>query len=283
MSRAPAPLIAITTSELRSAGMTAATPHADPEQCELVLGVKYIRAIEQAGGLPVVVPPLSAPRIEALLDRVDGVCLSGGPDLDPSAYGAAAHPRLGPHWRQLDRFELTLTRAADERGLPVFAICRGLQVLNVARGGTLHQHIPDVVGDAISHRQDQTVANPTHLVRVAAGTRLAEITGGGEIAVNSFHHQSIARLGGRLSVTARALDGTVEAIEATDREFTVGGNGTPRGSLMRAPIRLCSRRSWTSAGGDQHHPASAAATPASWLRRTCSPSSSRASITVTSG
>ena len=160
MSRAPAPLIAITTSELRSAGMTAATPHADPKQCGAVLGVKYIRAIEQAGGLPVVVPPLSAPRIEALLDRVDGVCLSGGPDLDPSAYGAAAHPRLGPHWRQLDRFELTLPVPPTNGGSRCSRSAVGCRCSTSARGGTLHQHIPDVAGDAISHRQDQTVANP---------------------------------------------------------------------------------------------------------------------------
>jgi putative glutamine amidotransferase len=119
--------------------------------------------------------------------------------------------------------ELTLAREADRRGLPVLAICRGAQVLNVARGGTLHQHLPDVIGDAIAHRQDVPAAQPTHDVDIASGSRLRELLGAGRVAVNSFHHQAADRLGAGLRTTAWAPDGTIEGFEqATPDRFVVG-------------------------------------------------------------
>jgi putative glutamine amidotransferase len=169
-----------------------------------------------------VVPPLPGPAIPALLDRVDGVCLSGGPDLHPDAYGAEAHSHLGPTEPRLDAFELALARAADERDMPILAICRGAQVLNVARGGTLHQHLPDVVGDTVVHRQAGTPHEPTHGVTIAPESRLAAIVGRRELRVNSFHHQAAQVLGERLSLTAWADDGTVEGFEAVDRTFQIG-------------------------------------------------------------
>jgi putative glutamine amidotransferase len=216
------PLIAVTTSEMRTATVTAVTAESDPPRQEMVLGMRYLEAIGRAGALAVVVPPLPGPEIPALLDRVDGICLSGGPDLHPDAYGAAAHSELGPTEPRLDAFELALARAADERDMPILAICRGAQVLNVARGGTLHQHLPDVVGDAIHHRQRDAPGRPTHFVDVAPESRLAELVGGRRIDVNSFHHQAVDVLGERLSLTAWADDGTVEGFEAVDRSFVVG-------------------------------------------------------------
>ena len=121
------------------------TPQGEPARREMALGMKYTGAIEAAGGLPVVLPPLGLDAIRPLLARLSAVCLSGGPDLDPAAYAAQPHPELGPTEPELDRFELELAREAWERGLPVLAICRGAQALNVARGGTLHQHVPDEV------------------------------------------------------------------------------------------------------------------------------------------
>ena len=215
------PLIAVTTSEVRE-HRSALTPEGEPPQHEMALGLKYLRAIEAAGGIPVVVPPLAPEALAPLLDSVAGVCLSGGPDLDPVAYGADRHQRIGPTWEELDRFELNLVTAADARDLPMLAICRGMQVLNVARGGTLHQHLPDVAGEAICHRQPEVSDTATHWVKIDPESRLSAILGAQRQMVNSFHHQGVASLGPGLRVTATAGDGTVEAIEAVDRQFVLG-------------------------------------------------------------
>jgi putative glutamine amidotransferase len=216
------PLIAVTTSEIREHRSVQLTRHGEPAQSEMALGLRYLQAIEAAGGVPVVTPPLQSPALEPLLDQVAGVCLSGGPDLDPVAYGACRHELTGPSWEELDRFELSLARAADARHLPILAICRGLQVLNVSRGGTLHQHLPDLAGGRIEHRQHEVSEKPTHWVTLDATSRLSAILGARRKMVNSFHHQAVATVGTQLRITAKAGDGTVEALEATDREFVLG-------------------------------------------------------------
>jgi putative glutamine amidotransferase len=208
------PLIGVTTSELRPSTAATLHRHGEPAQPEMALGMPYLRAIEAAGGMPVVLPPLGD--AEAILERLDAVCLSGGPDLDPAAYGASdRHAELGQTEPELDAFELALARAADRSGLPLLGICRGAQALNVARGGTLHQHLP-------GHRQSEPGTRSTHAVEIAAGTRLARIAGAGALAVNSFHHQAVDALGRGLRVAARAADGTVEAIEAPGRRLVLG-------------------------------------------------------------
>jgi putative glutamine amidotransferase len=216
------PLIAVTTSEMRENTLDLATNQADPPRQEMVLGMRYLEAIGRAGALTMVVPPVPGPMIPALLERVDGICLSGGPDVHPDAYGAAPHPELGPTEPRLDAFELALARAADERDMPILAICRGAQVLNIARGGTLHQHLPDVVGDRLAHRQPGDPSKHTHGVSVVPGSRLEAILGHRHVEVNSFHHQAVDAIGERLTVTAQAEDGTVEAFEAVDRDFVIG-------------------------------------------------------------
>jgi putative glutamine amidotransferase len=208
------PLIGVTTSELRPSGAGTLRRHGDPPHAEMALGMTYLRAIEAAGGMPVVLPPIGDPA--TFLERLDAVCLSGGPDLEPDAYGAAdRHPELGPTEPELDAFELELARAADECGLPLLGICRGAQALNVARGGTLHQHLP-------GHRQTEPATATTHTVHVEPGTRLAAIVGSEILRVNSFHHQAVARLGRGLEAVAHAADGTVEAVEARGPRFVVG-------------------------------------------------------------
>jgi putative glutamine amidotransferase len=216
------PLIGVTTSELRPAERVTPLPKGEPRGRELALGLVYLRCVEAAGGLPVVIPPLPDEAIEPLLDRFDGICLSGGPDLDPTTYGAEPHPELGPVEADLDHFELALIRRADTRELPILAICRGAQSLNVARGGSLHQHLPDV-SEQIAHRQSIPSDQPSHPIAVQPGSRLASTLGSGEeIEVNSYHHQGIDRLGEELVVSARAPDGTVEAIEDPRRRFLIG-------------------------------------------------------------
>src|SRR5215212_8789073 len=129
------PLIGVTTSELRASGACSLRRQGEPPHAEMALGMTYLRAIERAGGMPVVLPPIRD-HVDGLLDRLDGVCLSGGPDLDPLAYRAAdRHPELGPTEPALDAFELALARAADRRAIPLLGVCRGAQALNVARGG----------------------------------------------------------------------------------------------------------------------------------------------------
>jgi putative glutamine amidotransferase len=209
------PLIGVTTSEMRSSGASTLRRQGEPAHAEMALGMTYLRAIERAGGAPVVLPPCVSD-VEGLLARLDGVCLSGGPDLDPDAYGARVrHPELGPTEPSLDAFEMALARAAIDRGVPLLGICRGSQALNVACGGTLHQHVP-------GHRQSEPGTETTQEVEVLPSTRLAQLLPPGALRVNSFHHQAVDRLGAGLRIAACAADGTVEAIEGTGRGFVIG-------------------------------------------------------------
>ncbi len=208
------PLIGVTTSELRSSGAGTLRRHGEPPHAEMALGMSDGGAIEAAGGLPVVLPPLGD--ASAFLARLDGICLSGGPDLDPEMYGAPGrHDELGPTEPSLDAFELALARAADARGIPVLGICRGAQALNVSRGGTLHQHLP-------GHRQTEPATATTHTVHVEPGSRLATLVGTAPLRVNSFHHQAVDDLGRGLLAVARAADGIVEAVEDPGPRFAVG-------------------------------------------------------------
>jgi putative glutamine amidotransferase len=216
------PLIGVTTSEMRLPRRTHPLPEGDPPQAEMALGIVYARAVERAGALPVVLPPLEEAAIAPLVDRLAGVCLSGGPDLDPIAYGAEPDPHLGTVERELDEFEVAVARRADALGLPLLGICRGCQALNVARGGTLHQHLPDVTDGSINHRQTASGRETTHTVRIEPGSRLAAIVGDEELDVNSFHHQAVDKLGRGLRAVAWAPDGVIEAIESDGAALYLG-------------------------------------------------------------
>jgi gamma-glutamyl-gamma-aminobutyrate hydrolase PuuD len=177
----------------------------------------YVRAVIRAGGVPLLVPP-GAP-VEETLAVVDALVFSGGSDLDPDLYGADAHPETAGVVRERDEFELVLMRAALERDVPLLAICRGSQVLNVARGGGIEQHVPDRVGHEL-HRETPGVFS-SHPVSVISETRLASILGG-TADVKSHHHQGFGELGSGLREAARAEDGTLEALEDPERHFAVG-------------------------------------------------------------
>ncbi len=177
----------------------------------------YVHAVVRAGGAPLLVPPGAG--VEETLDAVDALIFSGGSDLDPELYGAAAHTETNGVVRERDDFELSLMQAALARDLPVLAICRGSQVLNVALGGGLEQHVPDRVGTAVHKETPGVFAE--HDVAVLPETQLASILGDRH-DVKSHHHQGFGDLGQGLRESARAPDGTVEALEAPERRFTLG-------------------------------------------------------------
>jgi putative glutamine amidotransferase len=248
-SRRPRPLIGVTTSEIRRTESMEPIPQAEPPaRFEMALGLPYLRGLEAAGGLPLVMPPLEEEAIEALLDRVDGICLSGGPDLDPGGYGAEPHPALGPTEPDLDRFELAVARRADAREMPILAICRGTQALNVVRGGALHQHLPEISSE-IAHRQQLPGDQTSHPVEIDPESGLAAVLGERKIEVNSFHHQAIDRLGEGLRVSARAPDGTIEAVEDPDRPFLVGVQWHAE-TLLHRPYETALFRSFVDACRD---------------------------------
>jgi putative glutamine amidotransferase len=241
------PLIGVSTSELREAGTVRPLAQGEPRQHEIALGLTYPEAVDDSGGLPVILPPIEPEGVAELVGRLSGLMVSGGPDLHPSAYGAAVDPNLGPTEPELDHFELALLRRADALGMPVLAICRGMQALNVARGGTLIQHLPDVVGDVIGHRQEIAGSRPTHWIRLQAGSRLAETLGRSRSKVNSFHHQALERVGAGLTEVAWASDGTIEAVEDPAQPFVVGvqwhaeslAHRPEHGALFRAFVAAC--------------------------------------------
>lgn len=220
-------LVGITTAELFTPEQTVPSPESEPPQRKLALGMDYPAAVVAAGGIPIVLPPMTSAS-DALLDRLDALLVSGGPDIDPALYDTPPHPQLGPVESDADPRERDLVRSAEERGMPILAICRGMQLVNVVRGGTLWQDLPTELPSGVEHRQAVPGTHATHEVAVDADSLLARTVAVGDeddavsLAVNSFHHQAVRTLGSDLRVVSRAPDGIVEAIEATDHPFLVG-------------------------------------------------------------
>ncbi len=183
-----------------------------------LIPLAYVEAVEQAGGRPVLVPP-SEEGVEETIHALDGIVFSGGADVDPAHYGADAHPETDSPQAQRDAGELALLRSALERDLPVLAVCRGFQLLNVARGGDLVQHLPEAVGHDAHKEIPGTFSR--HPVDVKEGTRLASLIGA-RSDVASHHHQALGQVGEGLAETAWAQDGTLEAVEDPSRRFAVG-------------------------------------------------------------
>ncbi|GAA5062990.1 gamma-glutamyl-gamma-aminobutyrate hydrolase family protein [Nocardia callitridis] len=202
-----------------------------------VLHESYVDMVVRAGGIPVLLPPSGTAFVE-LVDRLDGLILTGGADVEPGRYGGRGDESLGYTRPDRDNSEFELLRLARAAGLPILAICRGLQVLNVALGGTLIEHLPDVVGHTEhSGGPGDFTANQ---VRTVAGSKLAAITGA-ELTVYCHHHQAIAALAEGLVVTASATDGTIEAVELATEPFLLGVQWHPEADatdtrLMRALV-----------------------------------------------
>jgi putative glutamine amidotransferase len=184
------------------------------------LSLNYVRSTEGAGLTPLIVPPLSDPsQAAAVLDAAAGLLLTGGEDVGPRRYGALPHPATQAANVARDETELALLRCARERRMPVLAICRGIQIVNVACGGTLVQDLPSQRPSATVHDQPDARADRSHAVALVAGSLVAGATGATAITVNSYHHQAIDRLGAGLRVTGTAPDAVVEACEGTDQDW----------------------------------------------------------------
>ncbi|MCS6837040.1 MAG: gamma-glutamyl-gamma-aminobutyrate hydrolase family protein [Anaerolineae bacterium] len=182
------------------------------------------RAIEAAGGLPVLIPAaLSQDTLRALYERLDGLMLPGGGDVDPVHYQQEAHPTVNRIDEDRDRTEMTLTRWAVADDLPLFGICRGVQVMNVALGGTLVQDIPSQVQTDLKHDipNDQPRSTRLHEVVINEGSRLARILGTTRTEVNSLHHQAVGAIAPSAQATAHAPDGVIEALELPDKYFVL--------------------------------------------------------------
>lgn len=196
------------------------TTHGRDERGGFRLPRGYVEAVQRAGAMALLLPPV-APEPEQWLDAVDGVVLTGGGDIDPALWGGDPHEQVYRVDRERDRTEIALARAAAARGVPLLGVCRGLQVMNVAFGGTLIAHIPDRVGETVPHRippRDPAV----HPIAIESPSRLAEILETTSIAPPSWHHQAADSVAERFRVVARAPDGVIEALEDPQHPFLLG-------------------------------------------------------------
>ncbi len=208
-----APIIGVTASLKEDPELVATRPLGSFVRADL----DYVAGVEQAGGVPVVLPPVAPEAAEEMVRRLDGLLLSGGSDLDPRYYGEEPLPELNVVRPERDAFEMTCLRYALELGMPVFGICRGLQVLNVALGGTLYQDLSSqLYPGLIAHLQQTPKWQWTHEVEVDGDSNIAKMMEATNLRVNSYHHQAIKDLAGELVAVAHASDGVIEAVESHD-------------------------------------------------------------------
>lgn len=191
-----------------------------PTEQKFSIPTGYVDSVRAAGAVPVVLPS-GEPEPTRVLTALSALIISGGGDIDPSVYGGPAHETIYSVCGERDAFEFSLTRAAlHDTRVPMLCICRGLQVLNVVCGGSLHVHLPDVVGERVNHRAPERAASRHH-VRIDPDSRLAAILGVTECEVASWHHQAIERVGDRLRPVAWAEDGVIEAVEHLDHPWCI--------------------------------------------------------------
>lgn len=190
------------------------------EERHLFIRENYMESVLRAGGLPVLLPHFADEETaRAVLGTLDGLLLAGGGDVRPSCYGEQTLPACGEPDDQRDQFELLMIRGALELGMPIFGICRGIQILTVAMGGTLYQDIESQLGiEKLRHSQEPPYGEPVHTVRFERGSLFARLTGAQEMRTNSMHHQCVREPGKRLVVEGLSEDGIVEAVRAADSE-----------------------------------------------------------------
>lgn len=221
-----------------------------PNRFQYAVNSEYVAAVEEAGGIAVTLP--AQPKAVAqLIASLDALILTGGQDVDPAHYGQPLHPATRGIDPDRDHFELDLTRMAVERGLPLLGICRGIQVLNVALGGTLIQDIPALVSAALVHQSPEDAPIASHHVRLQSDSRLATLMQCTELLTNSGHHQAIQSLAPALQAVGWSQDGVVEAVESTDQAFVVGvqwhpellfQNAAPHRRLFAGLVEACTNR-----------------------------------------
>ena len=200
-------------------------------------GAPYVQALVMAGAIPMIVPVVSdSEMVDEVLALVDGVVLQGGADICPHLYGQEKHPSVQLDNDITDNFEIALCRRCVDRRKPLLAICRGMQILNVALGGTLIQDIPSCVNTSTLHRQSAPREAPTHAIRVNPVSRIGRILGSQKLTVNSFHHQAIDRLGEGLRATARSEDGIIEGLETENEGFVIGVQFHPEETMHSVPL-----------------------------------------------
>lgn len=238
----------------------------------------YLDALAAGGAVPLVLAPQEgAAAVDGMLDRLDGLVLAGGADVDPRRYGARPHPATGAPREDRDAFEIALVHGALERGMPLLGICRGAQILNVALGGTLHQHLPDIVGSA--RYQPGPAVFGSETVEVEAGSRLAGAVGA-RLTVPVYHHQAIDRLGEGLTVCARSRDGVVEAVELPGGAFVLAVQWHPEEDASDRRLFAAfteAARAWRAASslsGGSRNPEEGGPRPAGRLRPSASESES---------
>jgi putative glutamine amidotransferase len=213
----------------------------------------YVRAVAGAGGVPLILSQLMSPAHAGVaLDACEGLLLTGGEDIDPAHYGEPPSPALGAVDRERDRFELALFAAARARGLPVLGICRGIQLVNVAMGGTLFQDLPSERPGEVEHNPPTARDARAHHVRLAPGSRAAEALGVDRLVPNSFHHQAVKALAPGLVATGWSDDGIIEAVETSDQPWLLAVQWHPEEmhedvtapelGLFRALVREAARR-----------------------------------------
>jgi putative glutamine amidotransferase len=205
----------------------------------VLLPYDYVRCVHRAGGVTVLVPPDPEPwdGSETVLDLLDGLILAGGSDIDPACYGAEPHPKTKHTVPERDRFEIALARRAVERDIPVLGICRGMQLLNVAFGGTLKQHLPDEFGHEDHLRSPGSFDEADHDVRLKPGSLAARATGEEVHVTKSHHHQGVDRIGEGFKVSGHSvLDDLVETIELPDRRFVLGVQWHPEADAQSGVI-----------------------------------------------
>ncbi|PIC56276.1 gamma-glutamyl-gamma-aminobutyrate hydrolase [Sporosarcina sp. P12(2017)] len=200
---------------------------------DTLVQTRYIRAVRQAGGVPVILP-VGLEAIEEVCDRLDGVLLIGGEDVDPYLYGEEPHRQLGKVLPERDESELALIKTMADQDKPVFGICRGYQLINVAFGGTIYQDMyAQLSEDLLQHHQLTDLDFAFHSIDIVGDSKLAEWAGTSEVRVNSLHHQAVKEVHAPLVVTAVAKDGVVEAIESTAHRFVVGVQWHPEAMVKR--------------------------------------------------
>jgi putative glutamine amidotransferase len=209
------------------------TTYGRNEEGRFTLNARYVECVRRAGGLPLLLPP-GEPRLEEALGLFDALVMCGGPDLDPRLYGGRAHPQVYGLDPERDASDLELARELVARRVPALCICRGVQVLNVALGGTLVEHLPDEVGSKVPHRGPERAYVP-HEVRLEPRSHLAALLGAQSLSPASSHHQAVRAPGRGLAVVARALDGTIEALEHAEHERLIAVQWHPEYTAHEDP------------------------------------------------